>query len=162
MHLKQPEFKYTSCGTFRGRLHERRTELKAARDFSTIKLFIGLHEKSVRVAKTCYYACSIKAFYLRILSINICAGTNGVFTRTVTKVHNDYFLTNSLNGLISIQGRILLSFFRILKQQQEMVNNTKAGRNLQLTKYIQIKRIYSKRWVTCQINIRMKVNLSLR
>lgn len=46
MHLKQPEFKYTSCGTFRGRLHERRTELKAARDFSTIKLFIGLHEKS--------------------------------------------------------------------------------------------------------------------
>ena len=124
----------------RGVLNLKRLEISVRLNFLLVYM-----KKVSTGGKTCYYACSIKAFYLRILSINICAGTNGVFTRTVTKVHNDYFLTNSLNGLISIQGRILLSFFRILKQQQEMVNNTKAGRNLQLTKYIQIKRIYSKR-----------------
>ena len=70
-------------------------------------------------------------------------GQNSVFTRTVTKLHNnDYFMTNSLNGLISIQGRIVLSLFKILRQQQEMLNSALAERNLQITKYHLIKRIY--------------------
>ena len=37
-----------------------------------------------------------------------------------------YFLTNSLNTFISIQGTILPSLFRILRQQQEMANSTTA------------------------------------
>ena len=51
-------------------------------------------------------------------------------------------MTNSLNGLISIQGRIVLSLFKILRQQQEMLNSALAERNLQITKYHLIKRIY--------------------
>lgn len=37
-----------------------------------------------------------------------------------------YFLTNSLNTFISIQGTILPSLFRILREQQEMANSTTA------------------------------------
>ena len=41
--------------------------------------------------------------------------------------------------LISIQGTVLLSLFRILREQQEMVDSALAEINLQLTKYL-IKR----------------------
>ena len=67
-------------------------------------------------------------------------GQDGVFMRTATKVYDDaFFLKNSLNVLISIQGTILLSLFRILREQQEMVDSALAEINLQLTKYL-IKR----------------------
>ena len=60
--------------------------------------------------------------------------------RTATKVYDDvFFLKNSLNALISIQDTILLSLFRILREQQEMVDSALAKINLQLTKHL-IKR----------------------
>ena len=60
--------------------------------------------------------------------------------RTATKVYDDvFFLKNSLNALISIQGTILLSLFRILREQQEMVDSALAKIHLQLTKHL-IKR----------------------
>ena len=60
--------------------------------------------------------------------------------RTATKVYDDvFFLKNRLNALISIQGTILLSLFRILREQQEMVDSALAKINLQLTKHL-IKR----------------------